>query len=223
MLKKKICNGIAGETTLYKMPQVKNVFDKSYAELDKMIAFTSAVEDRLNKHLKEGTIPEADLVDAIAVCKIRCIDVAIKRAHALRMEVGSYALMWKTGFELFDMLLCCKFAEGDSRILQMKLTRDRLKKLKKDGMFASALQIFGSDREEALAALSLASKLAPAGRDLVKMQKAMDDNWKEVYALSELIEERHMRTQKGTAFVEPLVERLTPASNTFDDEWKSKI
>ena len=41
--------------------------------------------------------------------------------------------MHKTGFELMDMLLCCKFAEGDSRILQMKLMRDRLKKVKKDG------------------------------------------------------------------------------------------
>lgn len=30
-------------------------------------------------------------------------------------------------FELMDMFLCCKFAEGDSRILQMKLVRDRLK------------------------------------------------------------------------------------------------
>ena len=30
-------------------------------------------------------------------------------------------------FELVDMFLCCKFAEGDSRILRMKLMRDRLK------------------------------------------------------------------------------------------------
>ena len=44
-------------------------------------------------------------------------------------QVGSYALMHGTGFELMDMLLCCKFAEGDSRILQMKLARDRLKKV----------------------------------------------------------------------------------------------
>ena len=39
--------------------------------------------------------------------------------------------MHGTGFELMDMLLCCKFAEGDSRILQMKLARDRLKKVMK--------------------------------------------------------------------------------------------
>jgi len=44
-------------------------------------------------------------------------------------QVGSYALMHGTGFELMDMLLCCKFAEGDSRILQLKLARDRLKRV----------------------------------------------------------------------------------------------
>jgi hypothetical protein len=37
------------------------------------------------------------------------------------------------------MLLCCKFAEGDSRILQMKLARDRLKKVMK--------QTYGRRRE----------------------------------------------------------------------------
>ena len=31
-----------------------------------------------------------------------------------------------TGFEKLDYLQCCKFAEGDSRILMQKLTRDRL-------------------------------------------------------------------------------------------------
>jgi hypothetical protein len=46
-----------------------------------------------------------------------------------------------TGFELVDMFLCCKFAEGDSRILQQKLTRDRLKRLRSmsgpDGLVAT--------------------------------------------------------------------------------------
>jgi acyl-CoA oxidase len=42
--------------------------------------------------------------------------------------------MHSTGFELVDMLLCCKFAEGDSRILQQKLSRDRLRRLQKDGV-----------------------------------------------------------------------------------------
>jgi acyl-CoA oxidase len=130
----KICNGIAGETTLSEMPQLKHVFEESYAQIDEMIAFTAAVEERLNVCLRNDTIPDADLTEAIAVCKIKCIDVAIQRTHALRQEVGSYALMHDTGFELIDMFLTCKFAEGDSRILQQKITRDRLKKLQKGGI-----------------------------------------------------------------------------------------
>jgi len=129
----KVCNGIAGETTLAQMPQLRAVFEESYRQLDEITAFAAGVEERLNACLRAGTIPDADLVDAIAVCKIKCIDVAIQRTHALRQEVGSYALMHATGFELADMLLCCKFAVGDSRILQQKLARDRLRRLQKGG------------------------------------------------------------------------------------------
>ena len=81
------------------MPQVRAVLDESYAALDEIEAFT-AVEERLNVCLRSGTIPAPDLVDAIAVAKIKCIQVAIDRCHKLRQEVGSYALMHATGFEL---------------------------------------------------------------------------------------------------------------------------
>ena len=37
------------------------------AALDQMAAFTAGVEQRLNSCLRAGTIPDADLVDAIAV------------------------------------------------------------------------------------------------------------------------------------------------------------
>eukprot|EP00121_Abeoforma_whisleri_P014639 Awhi_evm1s13501 len=188
-----------------------------------MIAYTAGVEKRLNHCLANDLIPDADLVDAIAVCKIRCIDVALQRCHALRLEVGSYALMHDTGFELMDMLLTCKFAEGDSRILQMKLCRDRLKRIKKDGIPGTVAQFFGPDGAEARAALALAQKLAPAGRNLKKMQIAMDSNWAEIYALSRLIEERHMRDQATSNFKEPIVQRLKAASTTYDNDWKKKI
>ena len=38
-----------------------------YAQLDEMIAFTAAVEERLNECLRNDTIPDADLTEAIAV------------------------------------------------------------------------------------------------------------------------------------------------------------
>ena len=49
------------------------------------------------------------------------MDEGIEFCHRLRQEVGSYALMSGTGFEHTDFLQCCKFAEGDSRILMMKV------------------------------------------------------------------------------------------------------
>jgi acyl-CoA oxidase len=102
------------------------------------------------------------------------------------MEVGSYALMHDTGFELVDMFLCCKFAEGDSRILQQKLTRDRLKQVRKDGIMGTvmkAINPFNVESTEAVTALMLGQKLQPAGRDREKMGKLMDEHWKDIYEL----------------------------------------
>ena len=122
----------------------------------------------------------------------------------MRQEVGSYALMHGTGFELADMLLCCKFAEGDSRILQQKLARDRLKTLQKGGLAAAAAGLLSpSSHAEVRSALSLARALQPAGRDLKKLAKAMDENWREIYALADVIAERHIRTGRCAAFREP--------------------
>lgn len=223
---RKVCNALNGETTLASMPQLQAVFSKSYATLDEMIRFSAAIERRLSKCLSEGTIPDENLIDAISVCKIRCIDAATQSVHALRQEVGSYALMWGTGFELDDMFLCTKFAEGDSRILQQKLMRDRLKKLKADGLVESVLSAMNpvsADAAEARAALLLAQKLAPAGRDRNKMAAKMNEHWEEIYALSELIADRHIRTVPGMDFPEPIVERIKVFSPEFDSQWIDNI
>jgi acyl-CoA oxidase len=224
--KKKVCNGLAGETNLASMPQLRSVFEESYRQIDEMIGFTAAVEERLADCLKHGTIPDEDLVDAISVCKIRCIDVAIQRVHALRMEVGSYALMHDTGFELVDMFLCCKFAEGDSRILQQKLTRDRLKKLRDDGVMSTALKALNPmdlESTEASTALFLGQKLAPAAKDRKKMAKLMDEHWEDIYKLADQVAARHIRTQAPSSFPEEIVERLECATTEFDSEWKDKL
>jgi acyl-CoA oxidase len=58
---------------------------------------------------------------------VKAVEESIEIAHRLQNEVGSYALMAGTGFDQKDFLTCCKFAEGDSRILMQKMSRDRLK------------------------------------------------------------------------------------------------
>ena len=48
----KVCNGLAGETNLLSMPQVKAVFDESYAALDDVIAFTASPSAYKLSHLR---------------------------------------------------------------------------------------------------------------------------------------------------------------------------
>ena len=124
------------------------------------------------------------------------------------------------------MLLCCKFAEGDSRILQMKLMRDRLKRVKREGPIRTALSGLsgGAAGREARAALQLASKLAPAGRDVQKMDKLFAEHFEEIYALSGLIEDRIIEEMPPSGFVEgPVVDRLAAADTMYDSHWMQKL
>jgi len=238
--KQKKCNGLAGEVSLSSLPHIANVFEDSYKELDCMLSFAASVERRLNAVLvSDGAIPDADLVDAIAVLKVKSVEVSVARSHALRLEVGSYALMHGTGFELADMLLTCKFAEGDSRILLLKLARDRLKRVGKDGLAKTALLALGlagkvGEGAEARAALALALKLSPVkGKGAAAQAKALDENWRDVYALADLVCERHLAQQQQeqleagggqkAEFVEgSCVERLKPSNVAFDVHWQQK-
>ena len=61
------------------------------------------MEARLAVHLRNGSIPEEDLVEAIGVCKIKNVEVATAMEHQLEQEVGSYALMASSGFLYKDM------------------------------------------------------------------------------------------------------------------------
>merc|ERR1711904_212804 len=96
-----------------------------------MGVFCGGVERQLCECLACDTVPEDSLVQAIASAKVKCIELAIELCWRLKQEVGSYALMSGTGFEQLDYLQCCKFAEGDSRVLMQKMARDRVKAFQK--------------------------------------------------------------------------------------------
>ena len=213
----KVCNGIAGDVALGSLPQLATLVEESYAQIDATSQFCAAVEQRLAVCLRSNTIPDADLVEAIGVCKIRAIDVSIERVHLLRMEVGSYALMAGTGFEIAqDMFLCCKFAEGDSRILMQKMARDRLKQLQRAGMLSGVMRAFFAtgDSREVRAAISLAWALSGGGNDAQSMEKVWTSKWREVYGLADMICDRHYRNSIAgwngapQGFDEPIVARL---------------
>eukprot|EP01059_Diplonema_ambulator_P027641 TRINITY_DN4600_c0_g2_i1.p1 TRINITY_DN4600_c0_g2~~TRINITY_DN4600_c0_g2_i1.p1 ORF type:complete len:502 (+),score=124.56 TRINITY_DN4600_c0_g2_i1:57-1508(+) len=128
----KECWDPKGSVKLSDIPQLKRLFERNEERLDLLDAFVGRVERELCGCLKAGKPPSIRLVEAIAAAKVLCVEDSIEMVHALKNEVGSYALMYGSGFEQADFLTCCKFAEGDSRILMQKMARDLVRQHAKD-------------------------------------------------------------------------------------------
>ena len=171
------------------IPQLKALF----AEADETAAlledFVNKCEDRLAPLLRTGAVPDEELAHAIATAKVKAVEHSIDLAWRLKQEVGSYALMGSSGFKHLDFLNCCKFAEGDSRILMQKMARDRLRK------FAADLKAGAADdgTEEARLAGELAAALAPAKGDKARQAALWDEHYLLVYALAEQMMGRTIR------------------------------
>mmetsp|Transcript_34836 Transcript_34836/g.55959 ORF Transcript_34836/g.55959 Transcript_34836/m.55959 type:complete len:464 (-) Transcript_34836:30-1421(-) len=116
---------------LSEIPQLASLMLEADETLTKLESFVAAVEGRLEACLRTQQIPPEDLVDAIAAGKVKAVETSIDLCWRLKQEVGSYALMTGCGFEQLDYLQCCKFAEGDSRVLMSKMSRDRIKAFQK--------------------------------------------------------------------------------------------
>jgi len=194
----KMVNGISGPIPLCELPHLATLFKHADDQLEEIEVFTASAEARLAMHLRRGTIPDEDLVEAISVCKIRNIAVATSLEHQLEQEVGSYALMAESGFIYKDMLLCCKFAEGDTRILMQKIARDELKKASRRGLVGLVgdilMQADSSKRQHAwkLFTLARAVSAAPSPAD------GFAKEWEKVYALADSVCDMHLqRRPKG--------------------------
>eukprot|EP01063_Lacrimia_lanifica_P009340 TRINITY_DN16334_c0_g2_i1.p2 TRINITY_DN16334_c0_g2~~TRINITY_DN16334_c0_g2_i1.p2 ORF type:complete len:501 (+),score=203.73 TRINITY_DN16334_c0_g2_i1:103-1503(+) len=127
----KLCWGPQAPVALGSLPQLSSLFEANAANQAELDAFVGKCEKELCEALKSGALPSVQLVEAIAVAKVKAVEDSIRLVHELKNEVGSYALMKGSGFEQADFLVCCKFAEGDSRILMQKMVRDRLRQVKK--------------------------------------------------------------------------------------------
>mmetsp|Transcript_69196 Transcript_69196/g.150573 ORF Transcript_69196/g.150573 Transcript_69196/m.150573 type:complete len:476 (+) Transcript_69196:102-1529(+) len=119
------------ELRLSQIPQLRHLIAEADGELGRLENFMTEIERRLADCLRHEQVPPADLVQAIASAKVKMIESSIDLCWRLKQEVGSFALMTGYGFERIDYLQCCKFAEGDSRILMQKIARDRLKDFQK--------------------------------------------------------------------------------------------
>jgi acyl-CoA oxidase len=186
-------SGGSNDRRLSDVPQLKALYLEEDLKCARTRAFLEQVEAALCASLLKRKRPDARLVEAVAAAKVRAVDEAIEMTHRLRQEVGSYALMAGTGFEHTDFLQCCKFAEGDSRVLMMKMARDRagrMAKLKKKTHPAAgedAFAVFAStfrSRREAEAAAALAEALEDAASRGLSPAEAWDEVSESAYALA---------------------------------------
>jgi len=171
-----------GSISLSEIPQLAILYKEAEEQLSKVEGLRDVVESQLAECLTKDSIPNADLVEMVACLKVKAIEASISLCFRLKQEVGSYALMGGTGFEKMDYLQCCKFAEGDSRILMQKISRDRLQafKTKQSG-----------SPEETKACMALGQKLMSGG------MAAWNENWRSVYALADMVIERRVAEAQG--------------------------
>mmetsp|Transcript_27891 Transcript_27891/g.63411 ORF Transcript_27891/g.63411 Transcript_27891/m.63411 type:complete len:461 (+) Transcript_27891:89-1471(+) len=173
----KACWTPGGDAPLSNVPQLRGLYEVAHQRLAGVANFLLAVEAQLNECLRKTAIPSLELVEAIAVGKVKGVETAIDVCFQLKQEVGSYALMGDTGFEQMDFLQCCKFAEGDSRILMQKIARDRMHAFKKKK------SISGDPKE-----VELCGKLAAAMS--TRGEGAWDEEWQTVYELAGVVCDR---------------------------------
>jgi hypothetical protein len=87
------------EVFLSSVPQLKAIYveaEDAAAELD---SFVYACEVELCKVLARSELPSTELVQAIAVAKVRAVETSIALCFKLKQEVGSFALMADAGFK----------------------------------------------------------------------------------------------------------------------------
>mmetsp|Transcript_125727 Transcript_125727/g.367381 ORF Transcript_125727/g.367381 Transcript_125727/m.367381 type:complete len:466 (+) Transcript_125727:92-1489(+) len=168
-----------GAIMLSEIPQLDFLYKEADQALGKVEALRDAVEARLCECLKSDKIPTNELVEMVAALKVKAIETTISLCFRLKQELGSYALMGGTGFEKMDYLQCCKFAEGDSRILMQKIARDRL-------------QAFSKKQEGTARESEICFKLGKAV--MTGGKNAWTENWKEVYGLADAVIDRVVDT-----------------------------
>jgi acyl-CoA oxidase len=172
------------------VPQLKALYDEASTRFSELETFVNAREASLCLSLTRGELPEYNLTRAIAVAKIKSVETCVELCHRLKQEVGSYALMANTGFEHTDFLLCCKFAEGDSRILGQKIARDAFAEFGKKGR--NDLKSLGWSSLETEACTRVAASVAQAVANGASKMRAWDGAWRDVYLLADGVCDRVM-------------------------------
>jgi acyl-CoA oxidase len=183
--------------TLALLPHIRAIFSRCEKDLHEQDVFCSRVEAALTPLLMQDALVPAPLAEAVSVAKIRGVAVALRCCRLLQEELGSQALMagdGHCGFVHADILLCAKFAEGDSRMLMQKLARDHLKAFQARGARAvlDRLSLDPLVRAEAALCMKIGGKLrAAAAAGAHAVYSAWNASWKDVYALANVVCDAH--------------------------------
>jgi len=113
---------------LRSLPYMQTMFTRFHAAFDMHRMFLLWLQTQYREGLQKGQI-DRDTATLIAAAKIEAVEFTINAVHLLRRNVGAYGLMADGPFGATnEILLCARFAEGDSRILQQMIVRDLLRK-----------------------------------------------------------------------------------------------
>ena len=197
----KMCAMRGTTPALSDVPQLRALYDEAEKRFARMESFVNKCETGLCAALVADEMPKLAATRAIAVAKIRAVETCVELCHRLKQEVGSYALMADTGFEHTDFLQCCKFAEGDSRILSQKLARDAfgewLRNEKKRAPTGVPQPPPGWSPQETRACARVAAAIQAAEKKGASKIEAWDAAWRDVYALADAVCARAMAGTLG--------------------------
>ncbi|GBG28060.1 Acyl-coenzyme A oxidase-like protein [Hondaea fermentalgiana] len=197
----KICWAPKGlpQPRLSEIPHIAAIFAEADAKLDALASYNAKVESRLCTLLRETAIPDADLVECIAVSKVKSVWTAIDLTDKLKRELGSYSLMAESGMQSIPWLLCCSFAEGDGRILLQKIARDSMKSFKKSTWKETGKEIiFGSSPEQQEMKLRFQlSRVLSSATSPADAARLWNENYELVYALADAVCDRHVAEAIG--------------------------
>ena len=107
------------------IPQLRAIYNEADEASTELEAFVGECERQLSENLRSSTLPDPQLVHAIAVAKVRAVETSIALCFKLKQEVGSFALMADSGFKHMDFLQCCKFAEASKPTTLLTASRER--------------------------------------------------------------------------------------------------
>ncbi|EOD25243.1 hypothetical protein EMIHUDRAFT_450487 [Emiliania huxleyi CCMP1516] len=185
---KPILYGTGAPLTLSSIPQLASLFEEAEATAGALEKYVASCEEELTPLLRNGGVPYRHGSEPT-------LDSSLWRTHSfllstgvIHSEVGSYALMGDSGFGSMDFLQCCKFAEGDSRVLMLKMARDRLRRYAKEAKSGAPLP--AGEEEEAALCEALAAAVGTAKGDKALEAAAWDREWRGVHALAESIMRR---------------------------------